>query len=187
MPAFPPIRAWAERAALIATLLPLLSGCGPARNQFAPPCPHPAFLGDAANIDLFDPASQGARHDVTDLVLHGRLVGLQGSCKPGSSKGQLAATVVMSVELSRGPAMRGRDADVSVFLAITEGGAILDKHIYPLHVTFPPNIDRLVLNSSEQSVTLPVTATKSGAAYTIIAGFQLTPDELEQNRRGESR
>ena len=30
---------------------------------------------------------------------------------------------------------------------------------------------------------LPVTATKSGAAYTILAGFQLTPDQMTQTRR----
>src|SRR5258707_15617716 len=57
MPASPPTFAWAARASLAATLLPLLAGCGPARNQFAPPCPRPAFLGDAANLDLYRPAS----------------------------------------------------------------------------------------------------------------------------------
>ena len=30
---------------------------------------------------------------------------------------------------------------------------------------------------------LPVTSTKSGAAYTILAGFQLTPDQMAQTRR----
>jgi hypothetical protein len=181
MPASSPTFAWAMRAALITALVPLLTDCGPARDKFAPPCPRPAFLGDAANIDLY--RSAGARRDLTDLVLHGRVVGLNGSCQQGDGKNELATTAVMTVELTRGPAMQGREADVPVFLAVTDGDTILDKRIYPLHVVFPPNVDRLVLRSEEQSLVLPVSPGRSGAAYTILIGFQLTPDELEQNRR----
>jgi hypothetical protein len=188
MPASSPFLAWATRAALIATLVPLLADCGPERNKFAPPCPRPAFLGDAANIDLYRSSSaSGGRYDLTDLVLHGRVVGLNGSCKAGDGKNQLAASAVMTVELTRGPAMQGRDVDVPIFLAITEGDAILDKRIYLLHATFPPNVDRLVLQSDAQSLSLPVSVSKSGAAYTILIGFQLAPDQLEQNRRNAPR
>src|SRR5215813_7187429 len=35
---------WVVLAALTASLLPLLAGCGPARNQFAPVCPNQAIL-----------------------------------------------------------------------------------------------------------------------------------------------
>jgi hypothetical protein len=141
-------------------------------------------LGEAANLDVYRPSSTtGARHDLTDLVLHGRVVGLSGSCKEGDSKNQLAVGVAITVELTRGPAMQGRDADVPTFLAVTEGESILDKRIYPLHVTFPANVDRIVLTSDQQSLSLPVSAAKSGAAYAILAGFQLTQDQLEQNRQ----
>ena len=184
MPAPSQFLAWVTRAALVATLLPVLADCGPSRNQFAPPCPRTAFLGDAANVDLYRQANAGGPSDLTDLVLHGRLVGLNGSCKEGDRKNQLATTVVMTVELTRGPAMDGRDADVQVFLAVTEGESILDKRIYPMHITFPPNVDRLLLRSDEQSLALPVSQGKSGAAYQIIAGFQLTPDQIERNRAG---
>ena len=188
MPPSPPILAWAKRAAVVLTLLPLLAGCGPARNQFAPPCPRPAFLGDAANLDIYrSSGAPGGRHDLTDLVLHGRLVGVRGTCKPGDRKNQLATTTVMTVELTRGPGMQGRDADAAVFLAVTESDTILDKRIYPLHVTFPPNVDRLVLSSGEQSLILPISPTKSGAAYAILVGFQLTPDQQEQNRRNAAQ
>jgi hypothetical protein len=182
MPAPPPILAWSMRAALLAAFLPLLADCGPKANQFAPPCPRPAFLGPAATIDLYRAGATPGRHDLTDLVVHGRIVGLGGSCQPGDKKGQLATTIIMTVELTRGPAMQGREADVPAFLAVTEGDTILDKRIYPIHVTFPPNVDRLMLSSGDLNLLLPVTPTKSGAAYTVLAGFQLTPDQLEQNR-----
>ena len=184
MPASPSILAWATRSVLLAALLPVLADCGPARNEFAPPCPRQAFLGDAANLDLYRASNApGGRHDFTDLVLHARIVGMHGSCKPGDKKDQLATTVAISVELTRGPAMQGRDGEVPVFLAVTEGGEILDKHIYRLRVTFPSNVDRMVVNSDDQNLILPISSTKSGAAYGLLAGFQLTPEQLEQNRQ----
>jgi hypothetical protein len=188
MPTRQPNLGWAPRAALrvplVAALLPLLTNCGPTRNQFAPPCPRPSFLGDAADLDIYRPgtASDGP-HDLTDLVLHARIVGVNGNCKEGDTKTQLATAVNILVELTRGPAMQGQETDVPVFLAVTEGDTILDKHVYLVHATFPSNVDRMTLGTGEIDMILPITATKSGAAYTVLAGFQLTPDQLAQSRR----
>ena len=40
---------------------------------------------------------------------------------------------------------------------------------------FPSNVDRVTLTPGEVDLSLPVTADKTGAAYTLLAGFQLTP------------
>ena len=184
MPARPPNLGWAPRAALIAVLLALLADCGPARNQFAPACPSPAFLGDAADLDIYRPGTAPDRaHDLTDLVLHARIVGVNGNCREGDTKTQLATAVNILVEMTRGPAMEGRETDVPVFLAVMDGDTILDKHVYLMHATFPSNVDRVTLGTGEIDMVLPVSPTKSGAAYTVLAGFQLTPDQLQRNRR----
>jgi len=91
--------------------------------------------------------------------------------------------VNVAVELTRGPAMEGRETDVPVFVAVTDGDAILDKKVYLMHATFPPNVDRVTLTPGETDLALPVSPSKSGAAYSIFAGFQLTADQLEQNRQ----
>jgi hypothetical protein len=188
MPSRLPNLGWAPRVALITALLPLLAECGPIRNQFAPPCPRPAFLGDAADLDLYQPGSTrasgpGVGRDLSELVLHARIAGVNGSCREGDKKSQLPTAVEIVVELSRGPAMQGREADVPVFLAVAEGETILDKQVYLMHVTFPPNQDRVTLGTGQLDLVLPVSPTRSGAAYSIIAGFQLTPEQLEQARR----
>jgi hypothetical protein len=41
----------------------------------------------------------------------------------------------------------------------------------------------LFVSSGDIDLALPVSPAKSGAAYGIIAGFQLSPDELAVNRR----
>ena len=88
--------------------------------------------------------------DLTDLVLHARIVGIQGSCREGDEKNQLAVTVGVAVELTRGPAMQGREAEVPVFVAVTEGETILDKRTYRMHVVFPSNVDRVTLTPGEE-------------------------------------
>jgi hypothetical protein len=79
--------------------------------------------------------------------------------------------------------MKGGETDVPVFLAVTEGETVRDKKVYPVHVVFPPNVDRLFVSSGDIDLALPVSPAKSGASYGIIAGFQLSPDELAVNRR----
>lgn len=184
MPACLPKPQWAPCAALIATLLLSLSACGPERNKFPPPCPGTTILGDAADINLYRP---GGGRDLTDLVLHGRIVGMQGTCQQGDKRDQLAVSVSVGVELTRGPAMQGLQATVPVFIAVvTAGDTILDKRVYSMRVDFPSNVDRVTMAPGTIQLVLPVGAEKSGADYTVVAGFQLTPDQLTQslqNRR----
>ena len=183
-----PNLAWAPRAALLAVLLPLLADCGPSRNQFAPQCPGRAILSDAADLEIWRPSgTAGSAPDLTDLILYGRIIGMQGTCKEGDRKNQLAVTVSVGVELTRGPAMPGREIDVPVFVAVTEGDTILDKRTYTMRATFPSNVDRVTLTPGEVNLVLPVSAGKSGVAYTILAGFQLTPEQMSQGRRIRGR
>jgi hypothetical protein len=178
----PPGSRWVVCAALTATLLPLLADCGPTRNQFPPVCPNQAILGDAANLSVYRPsANQGHARDLIDLVISGRIVSIHGTCQPGENSRQLAVAVAVNVELTRGPAMQGNGVTVPLFVAVTEGDTVLDKHGYLMHATFPSNVDRITLTPGELDLTLPVSSTKSGDAYTLLAGFQLTPEQLRQS------
>ena len=162
-------------------LLPCLFGCGQTRNTFAPACPSPRLIPALADLSRY--AGPGPGHDITDLVLQARVVAVNGSCEPGDEANQLAAKVQVSLSLQRGPAMKGREADVPVFLAVTEGEDVRDKKVYALHLMFPPNVDRITITSPDIDLLLPVSASTTGASYGIIAGFQLTPDELASNRQ----
>ena len=170
----------ARRAAPLVLLLPLLSACGPERDQFAPPCPAASVLPPTGDITLYRPNSSG--RDLTDQVLQGKVTGIQGKCQPGDRKSALDAAVTVMFDFSRGPAMQGNSVNVPVFVAVAEGDHIMDKKVYAVTASFPPNVDRVHLTSAKVDMRLPVTASKSGAAYTILAGFQLTPDQLAAAR-----
>ncbi len=168
------------RLCLPALMLPLIS-CGPARNQFAPVCPVARLVPELADVTRY--AGSGPTHDVTDMILQARILSVQGSCQAGDDPAILPASVRIGVSIQRGPDMPGREADVPVFLAVTEGDTVRDKQVFPIHVVFPPNVDRLTLESPGIAMALPVSKDVSGASYGIVAGFQLSADELEANRR----
>lgn len=173
----------------LALMLPLLlAGCGPKRDQFAPACPRPEFLGPAADLSEFRPSDHpGGGHDLTDLVLAGRVQAVAGKCKPGATAASVDAEARVTLRLTRGPAMTGNTAEVPYFLAVTEGSHILDKVVRTLRVTFPPNVDQVDVTGDAIPMVLPVSAEKSAAAYSILVGFQLTRDELEYNRSEQAQ
>jgi hypothetical protein len=74
-----------------------------------------------------------------------------------------------------------------LFVAVTDGGAVLDKKLFSLTVEFAPNVDTARATSPEVRMVLPVTPTKSAAAYGVLAGFQLTPEEVAAMRQSKPR
>ena len=122
---------------LSALLLPLF-GCGPGRNEFAPLCPTARLIPALADLTRY--AGPGPGHDLTDLILQARVSAVNGQCKAGDDSSILPATVTVTISVQRGPAMQGREADVPVFLAVTEGDAIRDKKVFP--VTHRVSVER---------------------------------------------
>ncbi len=162
--------------------LPLLAliGCGPKTNEFPPACPSPTFLRDLSDLVRYRPGSSG--RDLTDLDVRGRLTALKGRCEENSAT-ELNTVIEVNLELFRGPAMNGRRTQVPIFLAIVERGEILNKQVFPVEFEFPTNVDRATIATPPISLSLPISARKSGASYGLIVGFQLTPDELANNKR----
>lgn len=162
-----------------------LGGCAVQRDAFAPACPVARLLPQAADITRYRSVSAGSGHDVTDLVLQGRVMNVAGKCEPGPNSRTLDATVTMTMDLTRGPAGRSGQPEVSYFIAVSNGTDILDKRVFTERVAFPSNIDRVWLVSDPVFMRLPVTPTRTGAAYTVWAGFQLSPQEMAQHMQSQ--
>ncbi len=156
--------------------------CGPGRNEFAPACPIPGVVKPLAQLDRY----RGGSQDIRNLVVRARIVDIVGKCKPGD-RGSVVATAQVVIDVTRGPGMDGLTVELPVFVAVTDTNTIRDKTLYPLRVVFERNQDTTRVASREIEMTLPVTQEKSGAAYGIIAGFQLSPEEVEAYRRSTHR
>ncbi len=170
-----------DRSLIGIGLMCALAGCAPGRDEFAPACPQAALLPQAGDVVRY--RADAAGQDLTDLAFRGRVVSVSGKCEAGPNARTLDATVTMTMQLNRGPALASRNAAVTYFVAVAHGDQILDKHVYTNRVTFPANLDQIWLESDPVFMRLPVTPTMTGAAYTVWVGFQLTPQEMAANRR----
>ena len=165
----------------LAALL-VLAGCGGGSGEFAPVCPTAAIVRDGGDLRRYN----GPGQDLTDLVLEGRITGVNGRCGRGGADAVLA-TVSVGIELTRGPAAPGRTAELAYFVAVSQGERILDKRVFPLAAAFPPNTDRVRLTGDDVELRLPTPSGTDASAYRIQVGLQLTPEELEINRRRAAR
>jgi hypothetical protein len=179
-PALPSLRMVARLAMPLLAVLPLLADCAPSVGAFAPYCPTPRRLADAAQLSIYRPGAAG--RDVTDLVLQGEIVDVGGACQNGD-KGTVQADAAVTFRFSRGPAMPGRGIDVPYLITITLGDAIREQQAYRMRVVFPSNVDTVTLASEPIHMVFPVNKTTTAASYTIWAAFQLTPEQLEYNRQ----
>ena len=182
MPRPPVLPLFARPLSALCLVAPALAACSGSGEKFAPPCPQAGIVRDAADLTRY----AGNGRDLTDLVLEGRITGLNGKCSRGD-KGVTVVAVSVGLELARGPAAPGRRTELSYFVAVAEGDRILDKRVFPLVAEFPANTDKVRLGGDDVEMALPTTADKPAAAYRVLVGFQLSPAELEQNRRRPPR
>ncbi len=157
-----------------------LAGCvGAVSDRFPPACPHAGILADAADLTRYRQGASG--HDLTDMVLDGRITGVAGNC---TRDGRLTdVTVAVSMQLSRGPAAGRRRAEVPFFVAVSRNGEVLDKQIYRVVPGFAPNADSTRLTSDPVTLALPTSSSQRGSSFDVVVGFQLTPEEVAFNRR----
>lgn len=168
-------------AALLAVLL--LPGCGDSSEaKFAPSCPQLSLLAEGSELTRFS----GPGRDVTDRVLEARIVGVEASCRNGRS-GAVLASLKLQADVARGPAARGRNAQVPYFVAVMNGDAVLDRQQFVLDVNFPANVDALRLGGGELELRFPATGERGAAQYKIVVSLQLTEEELAHNRRAIRR
>ena len=172
------------RSAAMAALLPLLAACGGGGGdeaQFAPACPQLSLLRDAADLTRFA-GPPGTPQDARTLMLAAQITAVPATCGPGG-KGEVRARLQLQALLRRGPAAQGDTVAVPYFVAVTEQGNVLSELDHTLTAKFRPNVDEIRANANRVELLLPITTTKSAAAYHLYVGFRLTPAELAYNRQ----
>ena len=167
---------WFRRTALVAVLFTpaILAACGDKRE---PACPGGAILADAAKVTRF----QGPGRDLTDVVNQGEILEILVQCK--YEKTAVVVNLQVAVAGQRGPADRTRKADFEYFVAVIDPqGNIVTKEPFRVNFDFPANRDRLAI-VDELEPRIPLKDLQQGPNYNLRIGFQLSPDELEWNRK----
>ncbi len=175
------------RRALAAALAVAAAGCTGDDPASRPRCPEIAILADAAGLVRFAP---GGGQDLTDVDHEAEIIDFAYGCRyegdPDDFDRVLLVGVAPVIEAVRGPANTDRQASFEYFVTLTDGGRrVVNKQTFGVALTFPGNQTRVTLRDDEPpiTITIPAGAGTSPFDYRIFVGFQLTPAELEFNRR----
>ncbi len=175
--------------------LALLAGCGggttpaagTAPNAMAaasagpPACPRVAVLAEGAEMTRY---RAGARPGPRAVEVQARLTGVQSRCELAPRNAGLDLTVVVQAEAERGPALAGGAVELPYFIAVTDGaeGRVLNRGSDVLSLRFSGAERRAAAGGEEMMVRIPGDVRRA-AERVVLVSFQLTPEQLEANRR----
>ncbi len=184
--------AHAGRVALAAALLAGLAACsGDDNPEEAPParevvvaepqptgCPRILFVDEAAQEVRFRP---GPGRDLTDVEWRAAFAGFGGGCEYDDSG--VDVDLILNIVAERGPAATSDEAAFDYFVAVADPQQqVLAKEIFQTDIVFPAG--GATAGTSEALVQrIPLDNAALGRAYYILVGFQLSPQQLEFNRR----
>ncbi|MEQ8192915.1 MAG: hypothetical protein RIB59_00355 [Rhodospirillales bacterium] len=172
------------------------------------PCPHVAVISDA---DLYTHFQPGAKWDRDSLRYEAQIVKIKSACDFSRPKSQptpsdkdkkakvddgpktLLAAITVTFEVHVYPKYKGQDARLKYFVAITDRQTnVLNKQTFDIAAPKPkweetkgqPLKSRSVY-FTDKPVTLRIPLKKGqiGPDFHIFAGFQLSPEHLELNRK----
>jgi hypothetical protein len=170
------------RTRFLAPLLVLALAPLAACDRTPPACPQVAIISDGATVTKF---REGTGRDLTDVLAQGQIVDAAVDCSYDRRGVDVALQVAISA--TRGPADRSRTASFDYFVAVTDPQRnILAKEVFRVDFRFPVNQER-VGTVEEIEPRIPLKARADGVDYQIVVGFQLTPEEIEWNRRQRPR
>lgn len=166
-----------RRLAMVAVLaLPVvLGGCFGKTSAENLTCPSSSAVQGLDVAPQFGPGPGRTRNDVTAAA---RILAVKASCSQ-DDKG-IRADVVVAFSVVRG-SPQVQNTQFTYFVAVVNSAnAILNKQMFAVPVHFAGNETFLAMNDNI-TVHLPVKRPGAGADFGILAGFQLTPDQIQFN------
>lgn len=158
-----------------------VAGCGFTFDRRPPPkCPPVFILKDAGSITRY---KAGTSRDITDVLFQGKLIDFRGLCDYNRERTKVNIDLNLAFELSRGPANRDRKVAFQYFVAIPRfHPAPQGRNIFSIATEFSGPATRIRTNDDIQ-LEIPLDPKVDRDEYAIYIGFQLTRDELRDNRR----
>ena len=175
----------AGAACLLASAV-VLAGCGytmPWSDDATPTCPAVRLLENADSEVVYAP---GEARDPVDVRFSTRFAQLDWACtyERDEDAPYVQVDLTINFAVTRGPADRAGQADFSYFVAALDAERqVVDKQVFPVSIRFPATLDRVEMPEPDSlTLRLPLDRGTRGWQYTVVAGFQLTEQELEEQR-----
>src|SRR5262245_47211163 len=169
-------------ALLVAPLL--LGACETLRSidfspkpEMPPPCPRAVVGENAGRLTRFS----GAGKEPANVVFEAEISDLAGTCVYDDDS--IDVDLQIQLGASRGPAATDDSAKFNYFVAVARTDkTVLSRDAFDTVIELPGNQTRnQTVEQLEQ--TIPIAKGESGANFVIVVGFEMTPEELEFNRK----
>ncbi len=176
-------RPTALRLAFVAAPL-LLGACETLKSidfnpkpELPPPCPRAVVGENAGRLTRFS----GASKDPANIVFEAEIADLAGSCVYDDDS--IEVDLQIQIVAGRGPAATDDKAKFNYFVAVARTDkTILSRDAFDTVIELPGNQTRnQTVEELEQ--TIPLATGESGANLVIVVGLEMTPEELEFNRK----
>jgi hypothetical protein len=171
---------WLRAAPLLAGAVLLLAGCGAfSKKVETPPCPRVTLVPDVSELTGY---RDGPGRDLTDVRYRATIADAKGECR--YTRDGLAVDMTVVILAERGPAATRDPAEFEYFVALSDPQRrILNKGVFKVRIAFASGQERGQLADEITIGPVRLAERDAGPDYVILLGFQLSPEELERNRR----
>jgi hypothetical protein len=164
--------------AVIALALTLAGCSGKSAEEVT--CPAAAIAPDLDAVAIFPP---GSAADPATLQAAGKIFSINSQCN-GEKGGIVVNTSIVFNMVRQSPNVQR--VEYVYFVAVIDSARnILNEQRFTLAADFGSASFRQYVEKI--SVHLPLDHVSSGDGYTVVTGFQLTPDQLDFNRTHKSQ
>ena len=170
-----------SRAPWAVVALALLAGaCSLLQEEDVGPvaCPEVLLVADAATVNEY---REGGGRDLTDVRFSAQLVDTSWVCAYDDD-GMVDVEITIAMTAARGPAADTATAMFEYFVVLADTKQdILAKQVFTLPVTFEGNVNAVAFQRVV-GTTFYVGKDTTGSKHRIYIGFEVTKEQLEDNR-----
>ena len=176
------------RLAVLAGGIAVLSACA-SDLEDSLSCPNITLLEDTRTLTRMASGSAG-------VAFEAEIAQAVGTCDydldNDTKTGTLDAKITATFNLTRSGALPTNAVSFDYYVAITDPyGEVLNKATFSVPTAFEPGLNRVSVEDDPVRLSIPLktasVTTRANKKFHIIVGFQLSPNELDYNRKKPRR
>ncbi len=144
------------------------------------PCPRITVLPNSDSITIF---REGPGRDLVDVLFEGVIAPAGGECLYENDDSEVFVELIIRLGGVKGPAAQKQTQDFPFFVAVADkSNNILNKEVFISPIEVPEGRRRAAVQE-EITQRIPLPSGRHGGHYTVVLGFQLTPEQLKYNQK----
>lgn len=156
---------------------------GKTETLLSSPCPQVELVSDLSSLSDFSTPNQPSENNLISRV---NLNSAESTCKLASKSAIVDLTLIFNGVLGKKGKLKPSDKpffSYPFFVAVTApNGKIMAKEIFAASLTYGANENKHTYFEKLRQI-IPIKNKSHANRYKVLIGFQVTPDQLEYNRK----